>query len=80
MEAILEWLWDVVTCPVLEALGFQSPIQDDKWPRIWWIPTGSLSHFPLHAAGRFVERSTETVLDRVMSSYSPSIKALVYGR
>lgn len=24
--------------------------------------------------------STETVLDRVMSSYSPSIKALVYGR
>ncbi|KAF9639218.1 hypothetical protein BFW01_g11024 [Lasiodiplodia theobromae] len=80
MEETLEWLWDVVTCPVLEALGFQSPIQDDKWPRIWWIPTGLLSHFPLHAAGYHKNRSPETVLDRVMSSYSPSIKALVYGR
>lgn len=80
MEVTLEWLWDVVTCPVLKALGFQSPIQDDKWPRIWWIPTGLLSHFPLHAAGYHVDGSTETVLDRVISSYSPSIKALVYGR
>ncbi|KAF4546472.1 Pectinesterase [Lasiodiplodia theobromae] len=80
MEAILEWLWKVVTRPVLEALAFQNPIQDDKWPRIWWIPTGLLSHFPLHAAGCHMNGSTETVLDRVMSSYSPSIKALVYGR
>lgn len=80
MEEILEWLWDVVACPVLEELGFHNPTQDDKWPRIWWIPTGPLSHFPLHAAGYHKNGSAETVLDRVMSSYSPSIKALIHGR
>jgi hypothetical protein len=80
MEEILEWLWDVVANPVFEARNFQNPTQDNEWPRIWWIPTGILSHFPLHAAGYHVNESTETVLDRVMSSYSPSIKALIYGR
>ncbi|KAF2135190.1 uncharacterized protein K452DRAFT_281871, partial [Aplosporella prunicola CBS 121167] len=79
MESVLEWLWDAVALPILEALGFQSFIQDDNWPRIWWIPMGHLSLFPLHVAGRHVEKSTETVLDRVMSSYSPSIKAPLYG-
>lgn len=77
---MLEWLWDVLGRPVLEALGFSKPISNDEWPQVWWIPTGQLSQLPLHAAGCHAQGSTETVLDRVMSSYVSSIKVLIYGR
>ena len=77
---ILEWLWDAVACPILEALDFQQPPSDDNWPHIWWVLTGALTHLPLHAAGRHTKGSTETVLDRVMSSYSLSVRTLIYGR
>lgn len=77
---VLEWLWDTVACPVLEALGFTGPPPDGKWPHVWWVPTGLLTRFPLHAAGRHRKRSFETVLDRVMSSYSPTLKAIIQGR
>jgi hypothetical protein len=77
---LLEWLWDSVARPNLTTLGFKGPASDDKWPRVWWIATGLLSQLPLHAAGRHVRGSTETVLDRLMSSYAASIKALIHGR
>ncbi|VBB73370.1 Putative protein of unknown function [Podospora comata] len=77
---LLEWLWDVVARPSLDALGFKMPVSSDNWPRVWWIPTGLLSQLPLHAAGRHMQGSTETVLDRVISSYAPSVKALIHGR
>jgi hypothetical protein len=79
-SSALKWLWDVAACPILEALGFQQTPSDDNWPHVWWILTGVLSHLPLHAAGRHAKGSTETVLDRVISSYSSSVKALIYGR
>jgi tetratricopeptide (TPR) repeat protein len=77
---VLAWLWDAVTKPILDTLGFTQPPSDDNWPHVWWIPTGKLSKFPLHAAGLHGQGSTETVLDRVMSSYSSSIKAIIQGR
>ncbi len=78
---VLEWLWDKVTQPILDALGFtQPPSSDDALPHVWWIPTGPLSKFPLHAAGLHRARSAETVLDRAMSSYASSIRALVHDR
>ena len=80
IKGMLEWLWEVLGHPVLDALGFSKPISDDEWPHIWWIPTGLLSRLPLHAAGVHAHGSTETVLDRVMSSYVSSIKALIHGR
>lgn len=74
---VLEWLWDTIASPVLDALGYTEPPKtSDQWPRIWWIPTGPLSMFPLHAAGRHLERSHQSVIDRVISSYSLSIRAL----
>ncbi|KAH7089885.1 CHAT domain-containing protein [Paraphoma chrysanthemicola] len=76
----LNWLWDVVGNPVLTTLGFTASPTDNHWPHIWWIPTGPLSKFPLHAAGYHAPGSEETVLDRVMSSYSSSIKAMIQGR
>ncbi|KAK6528991.1 hypothetical protein TWF694_004215 [Orbilia ellipsospora] len=77
---VLEWLWDVVAHPILEALGFTSKPEGNEWPRIRWVPTGSLSQLPLHAAGKHLDDSDETVLDRVISSYSLSVKTLIYGQ
>ncbi|TVY61860.1 hypothetical protein Focb16_v013023 [Fusarium oxysporum f. sp. cubense] len=76
----LEWLWDVVVEPVLKALGLNRPSPEDPLPRIWWIPTGALSKFPFHAAGYHLESSGRTTLDKVMSSYSSSIKAIIDTR
>lgn len=79
----LAWLWDVAAKPILDALGFTQPPMnpsDENWPHVWWIPTGLLAEFPLHAAGHHDRNSSETVLDRVMSSYSSSVKALIHGR
>jgi hypothetical protein len=80
LTLMLEWLWDAVCRPSLEALGFKTPISDTSLPHVWWISAGLLSQLPLHAAGRHAMGSRETVLDRVMSSYASSIKALIYGR
>ncbi|KAF7506157.1 hypothetical protein GJ744_012221 [Endocarpon pusillum] len=77
---VLEWLWESVAQPVLDALGFTQLPSDNCWPRMWWIPTGPLSKFPLHAAGHHADNSVETVLDRVISSYSSSIRAIIHGR
>ncbi|KAH7150158.1 CHAT domain-containing protein [Dactylonectria estremocensis] len=75
---ILEWLWDTIANPVLVALGFTHPPAQNDWPHVWWIPTGPLSKFPIHAAGYHMKH--ETVLERVMSSYSSSVKAIIHTR
>ncbi|KAI1411788.1 CHAT domain-containing protein [Hypoxylon sp. FL1857] len=77
---VLKWLWDTVAGPVLDALGLIEKPTDSVWPRIWWVPTGALSSFPLHAAGYHEDGSDRTVLDRAISSYSPSVKSLIRDR
>ena len=47
---------------------------------MWWIGTGLASSFPFHATGDSDARLTETAYYRVVSSYTPSIKALTYAR
>ncbi|KAF3809650.1 hypothetical protein GCG54_00012938 [Colletotrichum gloeosporioides] len=76
----LENLWDVMACPVLDKLGFLEPPRDGDLPHVWWILTGSLSRLPIHAAGYHQEGSFDTVMDRVISSYSTSVKALMQSR
>ncbi|KAI1318411.1 CHAT domain-containing protein [Xylariaceae sp. FL0255] len=44
------------------------------------IPTGLLAKLPIHAAGRHSDQSLHTVLDRAISSYSASVRALVHSR
>ncbi|KAF5551222.1 30S ribosomal S17P protein [Fusarium mexicanum] len=78
--SMLKWLWDIAAGPILQELGIQGPPPDDDWPHIWWIPTGRLSRLPFHAFGHHYPGSTKTVLDRVISSYSSSIQALINGR
>ncbi|KAM0227439.1 hypothetical protein ACHAPO_011564 [Fusarium lateritium] len=77
---VLEWIWDKITQPVLDALGYTQPPEDDAWPHVWWIPTASLTLFPLHASGYHRRESSETVIDRVVSSYASSIRAIIRGR
>lgn len=76
----LQWLWDTITEPILDVLGFTEPPAGDEWPHVWWIPTGLLSRFPLHAAGYHIDGSRNTVMDRVMSSYATSVKSILNGR
>lgn len=76
----LEWLWVTVARPVLETLGFTGPPADKHWPHVWWVPTGLPAKFPLQAAGRHYLRSSKTVLDRVVSSYSPSVRTIIDSR
>lgn len=77
---ILEWLWDTITEPILNKLGYTEQPAGEDWPEICWIPTGALTRFPLHAAGYHTDGSGDTVLDRVISSYSSSIKAIMEAR
>ncbi|KAJ5369324.1 TPR domain-containing protein [Penicillium cataractarum] len=76
----LEWLWDYIVGPILDDLGFSRPPSDSQWPHVWWVPTGKLTRFPLHAAGYHLRRSGETALDRVISSYGSSVKAIIRSR
>ncbi|KUN90215.1 hypothetical protein AQJ66_01065 [Streptomyces bungoensis] len=79
----LAWLWDVVAEPVLEALGFTGPpAPGAPWPRLWWSPSGVLNSFPLHAAGHHGPDAPAgaAVLDRVASSYTPTLRALLFAR
>ncbi|MFE1440138.1 CHAT domain-containing protein [Streptomyces sp. NPDC058739] len=83
---VLAWLWDSAVGPVLDALGFTGPACDGgEWPRVWWVAGGLLSLLPLHAAGHHTESAdpgyrTRTALDRVVSSYTPTIGALGHAR
>ena len=79
-SSMLEWLWDAVTYPILEALGYTHLEPGSNLPHVWWIATGSFCHLPLHAAGYHKFDCTDTVLDRVSSSYTLSIRTLIYGR
>ncbi len=77
---MLEFLWDNVANPVLDTLGFTGPRTEDKWPHVWWMPSGQLNRLPLHQAVYHKRYSDETVIDRVVSSYSSSIKAILQQR
>ena len=81
MHNLFEWLWRTAIEPIMNELGFVStPNDDSEWPRVWWVPVGVLSVFPIHAAGNHTAGSKDNVLSRVISSYTPSIKALDHAR
>ncbi|MFD8818844.1 CHAT domain-containing protein, partial [Streptomyces sp. NPDC059627] len=81
LRETLAWLWSAVAEPVLTGLGLDHR-EDDAWPRLWWCPTGSLALLPLHAAQRYdPARLRDTgVADRVISSYTPTLRSLIASR
>ncbi|MFE6871558.1 CHAT domain-containing protein [Kitasatospora sp. NPDC057692] len=77
LDATMRWLWDVLAEPVLRALPRSAPPDGDgRQPRLWWCPTGPLTVLPLHAAGHH-EAPGGAVLDHVVSSYTPTLQALL---
>lgn len=84
LSTVTAWLWDEICGPVLDALGHTGvPAGPNPLPRVWWCPTGLLNLLPLHAAGHHHEPAGErprTVLDRVVSSYTPTVRALLAAR
>jgi CHAT domain len=80
-NAVLEWLWDVAVGPILDILGFtQTPPHDKPWPRVWWVGSGLLNIFPIHAAGYHDSISPKSAIDRVISSYAPTLKSLAFAQ
>ena len=91
LREVLAWLWSTVTEPVLRDLGINgSPPLDSrqrppsqKWPRLWWCPVHIMTYLPLHAAGLYHQPDDSNapgMLDRVISSYTSSVRALAYSR
>ncbi|GLV99150.1 CHAT domain-containing tetratricopeptide repeat protein [Streptomyces lavendulae] len=87
LSRILEWLWDTAAGPVLDALGITTaPALGQEWPRVWWATGGLLGLLPVHAAGHHSDpadpavQADPAVLDRVVSSYIPTIGALRHAR
>ncbi|EJC97795.1 TPR-like protein [Fomitiporia mediterranea MF3/22] len=72
----LEMLWDRVVSKVVEKL---KELGIAEGSRIWWCPTSVLSALPFHAAGPFkdTDGTTEYLLDKYVSSYTPTLGALV---
>jgi tetratricopeptide (TPR) repeat protein len=84
LVGVLGWLWDVIASPVLDRLGLTGPPpQGQPWPRLWWCLPGLLSFLPLHAAGHHQVRqgaTPQSVMDRVVSSYTPTLRVLLQAR
>lgn len=76
----LAWMWDTIAGPVLDALGYDHvPAAGEAWPRLWWCQVGPLAFLPLHAAGHH-DGTDRSVMDRVISSYAPTLRSLAYAR
>lgn len=84
LRQVTGWLWDQIAGPVLDTVGITGPPEAGRpWPRLWWCPTGLLSLLPLHAAGHHTPQGRqrhESVLDRVVPSYTPTLRALLEAR
>ncbi|KAJ7474973.1 CHAT domain-containing protein [Mycena latifolia] len=77
---ILSALWMKIVKPVLDGLAFTNPSYQHPG-RIWWCPTGPLAFLPIHAAGHYGQEAAfgSKLSDFLISSYTPSLSALIEG-
>lgn len=83
-DNILLWLWTAAAEPILHDLGFlnrdEGNLGKEGLPRVWWMTTGWMSSFPIHAAGdhkkAIATGETCTVIDSTVSSYINTLKSL----
>ncbi len=94
LAEVLGVLWDSVAGPVMDTLGCSGPSgRHARWPRLWWCVAGRAAALPWHAAGHHPavgqhaaagsgdgQPVADTVLDRVISSYTPTLQALARAR
>ncbi|KAJ7610222.1 CHAT domain-containing protein [Roridomyces roridus] len=82
LKDILSTLWAGIVKPVLDGLAFDSLPEAANKPCIWWCLTGPLVFLPIHAAGIYSRKDRtigSKVSDYVISSYTPSLTALIEG-
>ena len=83
-EELLSWLWHTCVKPILDNLSSRGDISSSgEKSRVWWMGVGAASGLPFHAAGDYsngVIDENENCLDRVISSYTPTLKALRNAR
>lgn len=76
----LSQLWKSCVKPILKVISKDYLVSESP-PRIWWIGTGVASSLPFHAAGDYSQGATdENTLSQAISSYTPTIKALLHAR
>ena len=75
LASVLSQLWDDVVSPIVNFLRTIHPYQS----RIWWCPTAEFSFLPLHAAGPY-RCGEQNVADLYVSSYTPTLAALIRAR
>ena len=81
LSAFLKDLWKWIALPILSDQGYdQVPSDEQGWPHVWWILTGVLSLYPIHAAGVGLHSKKNNVMNRVISSYTPNLKTLSRAR
>ncbi|KAJ6546223.1 CHAT domain-containing protein [Mycena vulgaris] len=66
---VLADIWQTIVKPVFK--------KSENPSRLWWCPTGPFSFVPLHAAGIYGPDRTDCVSEYVISSYTPSLTALL---
>ncbi|KAJ6543772.1 CHAT domain-containing protein [Mycena vulgaris] len=79
-RGLLADLWKSIVKPVLKALNFKASKPFSRSvhpPRLWWCPTGPLAFLPIHAAGIYGKDITDCTSDYVISSYTPTLTALL---
>ncbi|KAF9063079.1 CHAT domain-containing protein, partial [Rhodocollybia butyracea] len=74
LRATLQDLWDLVVSPVVTKLR---KLQIPEKSRIFWCPTSILSTLPLHAAGPITPGTKKFLPDLYISSYTPTLTALI---
>ena len=72
---VLRKLWDQIVSPIVDLLQTVHPLQS----RIWWCPTAEFASLPLHAAGPY-RKGQRNLLDLYISSYTPTLTALIHAR
>ncbi|KIK60970.1 hypothetical protein GYMLUDRAFT_73723 [Collybiopsis luxurians FD-317 M1] len=82
MENILAILWRSVAQPIWSVLqNVLQPLSAKNLVHITWCLTGPLAFLPLHAAGIYNNKVNQvSLMDHVVSSYTPSIEALLRSR
>ncbi|KAF4447587.1 hypothetical protein F53441_8882 [Fusarium austroafricanum] len=76
----LSWLWHACVKHIVAEISASQTHQSEGLPRVWWIGSGLASSMPFHAAGVHTRGSKENAYCRMISSYTPSIKALGYAQ
>ena len=91
LDKVLKWMWTAAAEPILEHLSFTNTSttarlsKGESRPRMWWVSSGWVNVLPIHAAGDHQCALSEegkkcSVIDRVISSYTPTLSALEYTR